>query len=82
MMMEISEAFVSLKLGIAARKYGLLHQGHQIKSRLDGRRLTSMCIDCFEMDSTGRKDRPIVFTFVHKHDLWLLKRFEVGQVDK
>jgi hypothetical protein len=39
-------------------------------------------IDCFVMDSTGREDRPIVFTFVHKHDLWLLKRFEVGQVDK
>ncbi len=39
-------------------------------------------IDCFVMDSTDRKDRPIVFTFVHKHDLWLLKRFEVGQVDK
>ena len=36
-------------------------------------------IDCFVMDSTGRKDRPIVLTFVHKHDLWLLKRFEEGQ---
>jgi hypothetical protein len=39
-------------------------------------------IDCFVMDSTGRKDRPIVFTFVHKHDLWLLKRFEEGQMAK
>ena len=39
-------------------------------------------IDCFVMDSTGRTDRPIVFTFVHKHDLWLLKRFETGQADK
>ena len=36
-------------------------------------------IDCFVMDGTGRKDRPIVFTFVHKHELWLLKRFEEGQ---
>ena len=39
-------------------------------------------IDCFVMDSTGRTDRPIVFTFVHEHDLWLLKRFEAGQADK
>ena len=39
-------------------------------------------IDCFVMDSTGRTDRPIVLTFVHKHDLWLLKRFEEGQADK
>jgi len=39
-------------------------------------------IDCFVMDSTDRKDRPIVFTFIHKHDLWLLKRFEAGQSDK
>lgn len=39
-------------------------------------------IDCFVMDSMGRKDRPIVFTFVHKHEFWLLKRFEAGQVDK
>jgi len=39
-------------------------------------------IDCFVMDSTDRKDHPIVFTFVHKHDLWLLKRFEGGQADK
>lgn len=36
-------------------------------------------IDCFVMDSTGGTDRPIEFTFVLKHDLWLLKRFEVGQ---
>ncbi len=39
-------------------------------------------IDCFVMDNTDRTDHPIVFTFVHKHDLWLLKRFEEGQVDK
>ena len=39
-------------------------------------------IDCFVMDSTGHTDRPIVFTFVHKHDLWLLKRFEAGEADK
>jgi hypothetical protein len=36
-------------------------------------------IDCFVMDSTGRTDRPIAFTFVYKHDLWLLKRFEPGE---
>lgn len=36
-------------------------------------------IDCFVMDSTGHTDRPIVFTFVHNHDLWLLKRFEAGK---
>ncbi len=37
-------------------------------------------IDCFIMDSTTRTDRPIVLTFVYKHDLWLLKRFEAGQI--
>ncbi|RME21022.1 MAG: hypothetical protein D6800_12550 [Candidatus Zixiibacteriota bacterium] len=33
-------------------------------------------IDAFVMDSTRGRDRPITFTFVHEHDLWLLKRFE------
>ena len=37
-------------------------------------------IDCFMMDSTAQTNRPIVFTFVYKHDLWLLKRFEPGEV--
>ncbi|MFQ6008761.1 MAG: hypothetical protein ACE5K8_07410 [Candidatus Zixiibacteriota bacterium] len=36
-------------------------------------------ISCFIMDSTSRTDRPIVFTLVNRHDLWLLKRFEAGQ---
>ncbi|MEW5993804.1 MAG: hypothetical protein AB1744_05335 [Candidatus Zixiibacteriota bacterium] len=36
-------------------------------------------IDCFVMDSAARMDRPIVLTFVYKHDLWLLKRFEAGR---
>jgi hypothetical protein len=38
-------------------------------------------IDCFIMDSTSQNNRPIVFTFVYKHDLWLLKRFEAGQIN-
>lgn len=39
-------------------------------------------IDCFVMDSMENKNRPIVFTFVYKHDLWLLKRFETGQLNR
>ncbi len=39
-------------------------------------------VDCFVVDSTGRTDRPIVFTFVHEHNLWLLKRFEEGRPGK
>ncbi|MDH4158554.1 MAG: hypothetical protein OEW00_14900 [candidate division Zixibacteria bacterium] len=34
-------------------------------------------IDCYIMDSTGRADRPVTFTFALEHDLWLLKQFEV-----
>lgn len=35
-------------------------------------------IDCFVMDSTAQRDRPIILTFVYKHDVWLLKRFQAG----
>ncbi|HWR84301.1 MAG TPA: hypothetical protein VN285_13465 [Candidatus Deferrimicrobium sp.] len=37
-------------------------------------------IDCYVMDSTARKDRPAVLTFVHQRDRWLLKRFESGRI--
>lgn len=36
-------------------------------------------IDCYVMDSTAQTIRPIVLTFIYKHKLWLLKRFEPGQ---
>ena len=36
-------------------------------------------VDCYIMDSTSESDRPVVFTFVYRHDLWLVKRFEVGR---
>ena len=39
-------------------------------------------IDCYIMDTTGRKDRPMRFTFVYEHDLWLLKGFEPGPEDR
>ncbi|RKX28806.1 MAG: hypothetical protein DRP47_03395 [Candidatus Zixiibacteriota bacterium] len=32
--------------------------------------------DCFVMDSTNMKDRPVRLIFIYQHDLWLLKRFE------
>lgn len=38
-------------------------------------------IDCFIMDSTQTRDRPMILTFVYEHDQWLLKRFEPGAVD-
>ena len=37
-------------------------------------------IDCFMVDTTGRKDRPLEFTLVYEHDMWLLKRFETGEM--
>lgn len=37
-------------------------------------------IDCFIMDSTQTRDRPMILTFVFEHDQWLLKRFEPGEV--
>jgi len=37
-------------------------------------------IDCFLMDSTQSRERPLVLTYVYEHDQWLLKRFEAGQV--
>ena len=33
------------------------------------------------MDSTGTADRPVTFTFALKHDLWLLKQFELRRDD-
>ncbi len=32
-------------------------------------------IDAYIMDSTSTKDRPVTFTLVHEHGMWLLKRF-------
>ena len=37
-------------------------------------------IDCFMVDTTGRKDRPLELTLVYEHDMWLLKRFETGEM--
>jgi hypothetical protein len=37
--------------------------------------------ECFIMDSTSQTNRPIVLTFVYRHDLWLLKRFEAGRIN-
>ncbi len=38
-------------------------------------------IDCYVMDTTGRRDRPIVLTLVNEHDMWLLKHFEEAPPD-
>ena len=35
-------------------------------------------IDCFMMDTTHAKDRPITFTLVLDDEMWLFKRFETG----
>ncbi len=34
--------------------------------------------DCFVMDSTAQKNRPIILTFVYKDKTWLLKGFRAG----
>ena len=34
-------------------------------------------VECHIVDTLGRKHAPVVFTFVHEHKLWLLKRFEL-----
>lgn len=47
MRVRVSEAFANL--GIAAKKYGLLHQDHQVRSRLDEKGLTLLCVDCLEL---------------------------------
>lgn len=39
-------------------------------------------VRCYIMDTTGRRDRPVTFTFVHQYDLWLLKRFDPGKPDE
>ncbi|MEA3297212.1 MAG: hypothetical protein U9R56_05050 [candidate division Zixibacteria bacterium] len=36
-------------------------------------------IDCFVVDTSGRKNRPLVLTLINEHDRWLLKRFEAGK---
>lgn len=38
-------------------------------------------IDCYVVDTSGRRDRPITLTYTHEHDLWLLKRFEIGRAE-
>ncbi len=38
-------------------------------------------IDCFVMDSSRTRDRPLILTYVYEHDQWLLKRFEAGKVE-
>jgi len=40
---------VNVALGIAAWKYEALHQGHEVRTRLDERGLTLLCVDCFEL---------------------------------
>lgn len=39
-------------------------------------------IDCYVMDSSATKDRPIVFTFEYKHKSWFLKQFQAGGTDR
>ena len=34
-------------------------------------------VECFVTDSTGLKDRPILFDFKYEHDQWLLSRFSI-----
>lgn len=55
-MRGISEAFGdcvhvhAIEKSIAARKYAALHEGHQVRSRLDERgSMTYLCVDCFEL---------------------------------
>ena len=38
-------------------------------------------IDCFIMDSTVNRDRPITFFLAIEHDLWLFTSFEEGKVE-
>ena len=35
---------------------------------------------CFVMDSTGGEEHPIKLMWVHQHDMWLLSRFETGDL--
>ncbi len=39
-------------------------------------------IDCFVMDSSRTRDRPLILTYIYQHDRWLLKRFEPGEVER
>ena len=39
-------------------------------------------IDCFIMDSSRTRDRPLILTYVYQHDQWLLKGFEPGEVEQ
>ncbi|MEA2030430.1 MAG: hypothetical protein U9N55_02380 [candidate division Zixibacteria bacterium] len=32
--------------------------------------------NCFVMDSSNARDRPIRLLYIYQHDLWLLKKFE------
>ncbi len=34
-------------------------------------------VECYAMDSTHQTNRPIVLTFIHSSDQWLLSRFEI-----
>jgi len=36
-------------------------------------------VDCFVMDSTQKRNRPLVLTYLLEGDRWLLKRFEAGK---
>lgn len=38
-------------------------------------------IECFIMDSTNQRDRPLILTWVHEHEEWLLKKFAPGEVE-
>jgi hypothetical protein len=37
-------------------------------------------VECYIMDSTSQRNRPILFSWVHEHDMWLLKRFEADSL--
>ena len=38
-------------------------------------------VECFIMDSTQTRDRPVIMTFILEHDQWLLKKFEPDVVE-
>ncbi len=37
-------------------------------------------VECFVMDSTGHRDRPLELTLIYRHEMWLLSRFEPGEI--
>ncbi len=37
-------------------------------------------VECYVMDSASQRSRPILFSWVYEHDMWLLKRFEADSL--